>query len=57
MVTDIDNFVEFSCGKVITGPGFEFKIVDNDGKIVPLIERGEIFIRSRGLFREYFNDP
>ncbi|XP_052759945.1 uncharacterized protein LOC128202831 [Mya arenaria] len=57
VVTDIENFVEFSCGKVITGPGFEFKIVDKGGKVVPMNERGEIFIRSRVIFKEYYNDP
>ncbi|WAR13789.1 ACSF2-like protein [Mya arenaria] len=57
VVTDIENFVEFSCGKVITGPGFEFKIVDKGGKVVPMNERGEIFIRSLVIFKEYYNDP
>ncbi|XP_053378453.1 3-[(3aS,4S,7aS)-7a-methyl-1,5-dioxo-octahydro-1H-inden-4-yl]propanoyl:CoA ligase-like [Mercenaria mercenaria] len=38
-------------------PGLEIRIVDEDGKIVPIKTRGEIYCRSPVMFKEYFNDP
>ncbi|XP_060601513.1 uncharacterized protein LOC132754818 [Ruditapes philippinarum] len=57
LVTDPEDFTEYSCGKPIQYPGLEIKIVNDDGKIVPVNERGEIYCRSPVMFKEYFNDP
>lgn len=50
-----DNFQENSCGSLVQLPGIELKIVDQDGEIVNT--RGGIYIRSPGMFMEYYNDP
>ncbi|XP_045179882.2 3-[(3aS,4S,7aS)-7a-methyl-1,5-dioxo-octahydro-1H-inden-4-yl]propanoyl:CoA ligase-like [Mercenaria mercenaria] len=56
-ITDPNDFVEFGCGKVVKYPGLEVKIVDENGEIVPVNQRGEIYVRSKITFKEYFNDP
>ncbi|XP_045179877.2 3-[(3aS,4S,7aS)-7a-methyl-1,5-dioxo-octahydro-1H-inden-4-yl]propanoyl:CoA ligase-like [Mercenaria mercenaria] len=56
-ITDPDDFVEFGCGKAVNYPGLEVKIVDENGEIVPVNHRGEIYVRSEIMFKEYFNDP
>ncbi|XP_045179876.2 3-[(3aS,4S,7aS)-7a-methyl-1,5-dioxo-octahydro-1H-inden-4-yl]propanoyl:CoA ligase-like [Mercenaria mercenaria] len=56
-ITDPDDFVEFGCGRVLKYPGLEVKIVDENGEIVPVNHRGEIYVRSEIMFKEYFNDP
>ncbi|XP_060601546.1 uncharacterized protein LOC132754835 [Ruditapes philippinarum] len=57
LIADPENFTEYSCGKPMQFPGLEIKIVNDDGKIVPVNTRGEIYCRSPALFKEYFNDP
>lgn len=56
-ITNLMDFTEFSCGKPMRYPGFEIKIVNENGSIVPVNIRGEIYARSPFMFKEYFNDP
>lgn len=49
------DFTEYACG--VPFPGVEVKIIGEDGDIVSPYSRGEIYIRSGGMFRGYFNDP
>ena len=49
------DFTEYACG--VPFPGVEVKIIGDDGDIVSPYTRGEIYIRSGGMFKGYFNDP
>ncbi|KAL4220914.1 hypothetical protein ACF0H5_019180 [Mactra antiquata] len=51
------NFREFWCGKLPGGVGLEVKVVDENEHIVPVNTKGEIYVRSDGVFLEYLNDP
>ena len=55
LVSKTEDFVDYAGGK--PSPGVELKIVGEDGKVVPLNERGEIYIRNQYMFSGYFNDP
>ena len=55
LVDDPDVYLEHSVGKPL--PGFEMKIVDENEEIVPVNTTGEIYVKSKFLFKEYFNDP
>lgn len=55
--TDRTNFQEYSCGNILNISGLEVKIVDENSDVVPVYTRGEIYIRSPTLFKEYYNDP
>ncbi|XP_045163769.2 medium-chain acyl-CoA ligase ACSF2, mitochondrial-like [Mercenaria mercenaria] len=57
MVCDPEDFTEYSCGKPMQYQRLEIRIVDEDGKTVPVNTRGEIYCRSPAMFKEYFNDP
>ena len=35
----------------------QMKICDDDGQTVPTNERGEIYVKSEGMFQGYYNDP
>ena len=50
-----DEFEDFCCGK--NAAGISTKIVDEAGEIVPVNTRGEILIKSKYVFKEYYNDP
>ena len=54
IVTNGDDFVEYACGRPL--PGVELKVVNNNSEIVPPFIRGEICIRSEGMFKCYYND-
>ncbi|XP_053383746.1 uncharacterized protein LOC128549969 [Mercenaria mercenaria] len=56
-IMDPDDFDEFGCGKAVNYPRLEVKIVDENGEIVPVNHRGEIYVRTEIMFKEYFNDP
>ena len=56
-ITDPNDFEEFGCGKPFNIPGLEIKIVDEKAEIVPVNQRGEIYVRSGLMFAGYFNDP
>ncbi|KAL4220836.1 hypothetical protein ACF0H5_019104 [Mactra antiquata] len=55
-VNDADNFAEYGCGKMLSLPGIEVKIVDEAGNTVPINTRGELYLRSPIMFKGYFND-
>lgn len=57
VVTDPECFTEHTSGIPFEIQGLEIKIVDNEGNVVPVNTRGEIYIRSPCLFKEYLNDP
>ena len=44
-----------SCGRSL--PFTETKIVDKEGKIVPLNTEGELYIRGFHVIKKYWNDP
>ena len=50
-----ENFEDYLIGYPLQG--FEIKIVDDDGNVVPIGERGEIHVKVESLFLGYFNDP
>ena len=54
-VSRSEDFTEYTCG--VPFPGVEVKIIGDDGDIVSPYARGEIYIRSDGMFQGYFNDP
>lgn len=54
---DQKEFVEFSCGEIVKGPTADFKIVDADEKVLPIGERGEIYVKALSMFSSYYNDP
>ena len=54
-VENSKDFMEYSIGYPCTDN--EMKIIDASGSIVPPNQRGEMCIRSNGLFKEYYNDP
>ncbi|MCG8316745.1 MAG: AMP-binding protein, partial [Pseudomonadales bacterium] len=57
-MTAIDAPLDKRCetvGKV--GPHQEIKIVDSDGKTVPLGEKGELCCRGYSVMQGYWNDP
>ena len=54
LVSKTEDFIEFACG--VPSAGVEIKIVGDDGTIVPPYTRGEIYVRSEGTFKGYFND-
>lgn len=53
--SDPQDFKEFSVGRPF--PGVEVKVLKENGERAPVNERGEIYIKSEGLFKEYLNDP
>ncbi|XP_053383744.1 uncharacterized protein LOC128549968 [Mercenaria mercenaria] len=55
-ITSPDDFVGFGCGKPVSYSGLEVKIVDENSEIVPVNHRGEIYVRSEIMFKEYFTD-
>ena len=54
LVKKREDFVEYACGMPF--PGVEVKVVEADGKVVPPYTRGELYIRSEGMFQCYYND-
>ena len=54
-VDKIEDFVEYSIGKPLEGT--EMKIVDENEEIVPVNEKGEIYVKNEGMFKEYCNNP
>ena len=55
MVGNIDEYVEYSIGTPLEG--VEVKVVDESENIVPVNEKGELFVRNEAMFKEYCNDP
>ncbi|KAL3862567.1 hypothetical protein ACJMK2_008526 [Sinanodonta woodiana] len=55
VVTNRNEFKDFNCGNPTNG--VEIKIVDDEGNIVPINTRGEIYVRSQHNFKYYVNDP
>ena len=41
----------------VPGRGVELKIIDTDGRTLPVGESGEIAVRSQGVFHGYWNRP
>ena len=54
-VSRSNDFVEYACG--VPFPGVEVKIIGDDGDVIIPYTRGEIYVRSGGMFLGYFNDP
>ena len=54
MVKKSEDFIEYACGRPF--PGVEVKVIGDDGNVVPPYTRGEIYIRSEGMFKCYYND-
>lgn len=52
-----DLYKDNYCGTVPSGIGTEVKVVDDKGEILPINTAGEIYVKSPGLFKEYYNDP
>jgi fatty-acyl-CoA synthase len=44
-----------SCGRPV--PGAEVELRDDDGKLVPVGQLGELYVRSRTVMEGYWNDP
>ncbi|KAL4227327.1 Acyl-CoA synthetase member 2 mitochondrial [Mactra antiquata] len=55
--SDPEKFTEHSSGVPPNLGGLEIKIVNDQGDIVPVNTRGELYIRTPCLFKGYFNDP
>ena len=56
-MTDIDSPAEKRCGTVgKVGPYQEIKIIDEDGKVVPLGEKGELCCRGYSVMQGYWDD-
>jgi len=53
-LSDRSAFEDFFCGKII--PWVKVKIVDTDGKSLPINNVGEIYLQTPFLFDRYFND-
>ena len=53
-VTDANAYQEYSVGYPLEG--VEIKIVNDKGEAVPVYERGEIYVKTGALFKEYCND-
>lgn len=56
-ITDPNKFSEYGCGNPVRYSGLEVKIVSEKGEIVPVNQRGEIYVRNDLIFKEYYNDP
>ena len=56
-VSHLEDFNNYSCGHLVPGSGSELKIVGEDGEILPVNQRGEIYIKTPESFTEYLNDP
>ena len=54
VVKGVNNFTDYTCGRAT--PGTSVKIVDDNSQIVPPNTRGEIYVKSKGLFRKYYQD-
>lgn len=52
-----DLYKDNYCGTVPSGIGTEVKVVDDKGETLPINTAGEIYVKSPGLFKEYYNDP
>jgi benzoate-CoA ligase family protein len=50
-----DDYRPGTSGKPV--PGYEVKIVDENGKLVPRGERGRLWIRSESMAKYYWNKP
>lgn len=57
VINDPERFTEYCCGKPLRISDLEMKIVDESERIVPVNTRGEIYARSKNIFKGYFNDP
>lgn len=55
MIEYPEDFKEHLVGH--PSPGIQLKIVNEKEEIVPVYTSGEIYIKSKFLFKEYFNDP
>ena len=54
MVRKCNDFIEYACGRPF--PGVEVKLVSHNGDTVPPYIRGDLCIRSAGMFKCYYND-
>ena len=54
LVDNVDDYVEYSIGYALEGN--EIKIVDENEEIVPVNEKGEIYVRNDAMFNGYCND-
>ena len=55
VVEKCDDFSENSAGYPMAG--VEMKIVNDREEVVPIYEKGEIYIKIDCLFKSYYNDP
>ena len=54
-VDDPENFPQYTIGHPFEG--VEMKIVDENEVTLPVGKSGEIYVRTEGLFKEYYNNP
>ena len=54
LVDKVEDYVEYSIGYALEGN--EIKIVDENEDIVPVNEKGEIYVKNDAMFKEYCND-
>ena len=52
-----ETLTEYACGTPLVLKGLEMKVVDENGQTLPVNTRGEIYIKSPGMFKGYLNDP
>ena len=55
MVENIGDYVEYSIGRPLEGT--EMKIVDDNEDVVPVNEKGELYVSDDRMFMGYCNDP
>ena len=55
LIENPDDFTENCIGYPYKG--IQMKICNETGQTVPANERGEIYVKSDGMFQEYYNDP
>ena len=54
-VDDPGDFQEYSIGYPY--PGVQIRVCDDNGEPVPTNQRGELHVKSDGMFLGYYNDP
>ena len=55
IVENPEDFKNYAVGHALKG--VQMKICDDGGETVPANTRGEIYVKSVGMFKEYYNDP
>jgi acyl-coenzyme A synthetase/AMP-(fatty) acid ligase len=56
LVENETDLTEYACGTPLKLKGLEMKIVDENGQTLPVNTRGEIYVKTPGMFKGYLND-